>query len=221
MFTANKPIFEFLYAYINEHFCKLSVDDPIFFSDDSERPDKNDRPFENFYRGPRTLSDQVLAKHNYPLSWLEFGHIDEVVFDRAPQGYCYGLRYQMPVFVRTSELVGQKGAVHETFRKDLQTLGVGDIISDVLEKAWADLHKGFSPGGNFQFVDNAFYRVTGSSGQLPLNDVNWWVKKWSVDVNGDVVDTISEWKDVLDNDPTSRAKTINWDFTVFEEESLT
>jgi len=244
VYTANKPIFEFLYAFIRENFLKdvgntASPATPredyelVFYGSDADRPADEDRIFKNFYRGP-VLLDGLQPHVHFPLAWLEFGHIMDVEFDRAPQAYCYTLRYEMPIFTRNTGTSGGL-AIQETFRKDISsdaleaekkkwedycTRGIGDIVSEVVEKAWSELHMGFRPGGNFQFVDNSFCRVTGSSGQLPLNDISWWVKEWTVDVNGETVDTISEWKKVLDADPTSRAKTINWDFTIFEQETL-
>ncbi|MXV76273.1 hypothetical protein F4Z99_18620, partial [Candidatus Poribacteria bacterium] len=204
MYTANKPIFEFLCAFIRENFLKdegntappavFSREDPalVFYGSNDDRPSDADRIFKNFYRGP-VLLDGLQPNVHFPLAWLEFGQIGDIEFESAPQGYCYKLRYQMPIFTRNLQTAGGI-PIQETFRSDTDdscARGVGDIVSEVVEKAWSELHMGFRPGGNFQFVDNSFHRVTGSSGQLPLNDVNWWVKQWSVDVNGEVVDTVS------------------------------
>jgi len=217
MYTANKPIFEFLYAYIRENFSKETIeDDALVFG---ERPDLDDRFFELFRRGPFLLKD--LPHTHYPCGWLEFGETTEIEFERAPEGYCYGLRYQMPIFLGRQQPINPGIVSLDTFRTSVDgILGVGDIISEIVSKAWKELHLGFATGGNFQFVDNSFYPVIDSSGKLRLSDVNWWVKKWSVDVSSDVVDIISEWQEVLDRDPRARAKIINWGFTIFEQEGL-
>jgi len=233
VYTANKPIFEFLYAFIRENFLKdegntarpavFSSEDPelVFFADNDDRPADADRIFKNFYRGP-VLLDGLQPNVHFPLAWLEFGQITDIEFDRAPQGYRYTLRYEMPIFTRNLRTSGGI-AIQETFRSDTDenyVRGVGDIVSEVVEKTWSELHLGFRPGGNFQYDAGSFRRGTGHSGQFALSDTNWWVKQWSVDVNGETVDTISEWKKVLDADPTSRAKTINWDFIIFEQQNL-
>ena len=217
MYTANKPIFEFLYAYIRENFSKETIeDDALVFG---ERSSLDDRFFQLFRRGPFLLKD--LPHTHYPCGWLEFGQTTDIEFERAPDGYCYGLRYQMPIFTGVQQQVVSGIVSLDTFRDSSDgILGIGDIISEIVEKAWSELHLGFAIGGNFEFVDNSFHPVTDGSGKLRLSDMNWWVKQWSVDVNGDVVDTISEWKDVLNRDPKARAKTINWDFTIFEQEGL-
>ena len=237
MYTAMKPMFEFLYAYINENFWEGTVSDEDFIfysrnptSDEDElgvledvgkpRPLKIDRIFRNFYRGPILLEN--LPDDAYPVSWLEFGQTTDVELDRSPQGYAYGLRYQMPIMVKGSS--AYSGPVPlQTFRDNLELeRGLGDIISEVVGKVWSELHLGFAAGGNFEYdVDRkSFFPVSENSGQLRLSSTNWWIKNWSVDVNGEVVDTISEWSRVLDTDPTARAKTINWDFTIFEQEPL-
>ena len=222
MYTANKPIFEFLYAFIRENFLVPeipSTDNLVFYASEEARPERDVRLFNRFERGPFLL--EHLSHNYYPCGWLEFGQTTDIELDRAPQGYCYGLRYAMPIFVGPGQSIEAGGVTLHTFRDDpAKHLGLGDIISEVVGKAWGELHQGFRPGGNFQFQDNSFHPVTGSSGQLPLNDANWWVREWSVDVNGDVVDTISEWKEVLSEDPRGRAKTINWDFKIFEQEPL-
>ena len=213
MFTGNKAIFEFLHAYIKETFSRESVPSPVFYADEASRP--TDRCLHKFYRGPVVLK----GYSGFPCAWLEFGQITDVKLNRMPQGYCYELRYQMPIFVQLSKGAGRD--YHETYRSDDGLpWAIGDIISEVVEKVWADLHLGFSPGGNFQYQNGRFVKTNAEGGQLALSGPDWWVQTWTVDVNGDVVDTIAEWKDVMDSDPTSRAKTINWDFTVFEQESL-
>ena len=306
MYIANKPIFEFLYAFIRENFLEGSVDSSVFYPEDNVvnatavlgtegtgdagkvvsinvspdlsfssfvnpkvvirggggsgavgtpyddggnlgikidpnypnhkgsgytsvpevcfsaqglRPCLPDRFFGRVDRGPIPLAN--LGDDYYPLAWLELGQITDVEVDRSPQGFSYELRYQLACFVKHSGL--KMGRIpHETFRSDVNLpRGIGDIVSEVVEKAWRDLHVGLTAGGNFRFVNDRLERGSGSGGQLNLSDVNWWIKKWSVDVNGDIVDTISEWKDVIHNAPTSRSKTINWDFTVFEQQSLT
>ena len=220
MYTANKPIFEFLYRFIRENFSALPIadDDLVFYNFDSERPPVEDRIFNCFERGPFVLT--TLSDRQYPASWLEFGHTTKVESDRSPEGYTYELCYEMPILVKGRQ-VGSKIEPSETFRSSSsKNRGVGDIVAEVIAKAWAELHLGLRSAGNFQFDNGDFRRVTGYSGKLPLNDVHWWVRDWSVRVGEDEVDKISEWDEVLDSDPRSRLKILSWDFVIFEQEGL-
>ena len=229
MLHATKPIFELLYAFIRENFLiqgldpdgKLDGENLYFFQGDADRdrcapPD--DRFLRQLYRGPPL----AIGGKGVPAAWMRFGQITEVEHDRSPQGYCYDLSYLLDLIV-TSENISMGVDSKYVFSPEGQSRGLGEVVSEIVQRAWRDLHTGLFSKGNFDIV---FSPSVSSAGQFPLNESNWWVKDWTFSVNGEIADTVSEWRDVIhsfrqqNRDTPYRDATINFKFTVFEQEPL-
>ena len=231
MLHATKPIFELLYAFIRENFLIEEASDGmldgeklLFYPDEASRPPQTDRFLNQFYRGPPL----ALGGSGTPAAWMRFGQITEAEFDRAPEGYRYDLSYLLDVIV-TSEHIPSGSDSRDVFTSfDDPSLALGEIVSGIVQKAWDELHTGFLTKGNFEIVNGDIQeRGLGQSpGQFPLSENNWWVKAWTFSVNGEIADTVSEWRDVIhsfrqaNRDTPYRDATINFKFTVFEEEPL-
>ena len=243
MLDAGKPIFEFLYAFLRENFAleEIESSELVFYSssptkeanekaekaqaesdlciepEHGKRPFSKDRIFDRFTRGPSLSTPEFERAHG----WLEFGQVTDIVPDRSPDGYSYVLSYSMPIFVK----IGQYSGVRETYRKvdklNLGNRGLGDIITEVIQKTWDQLHVGVLSYGNYKIVMGEIEDSEADpSGRLPLSENNWWVKEWTCNVNGEVVDTTSEWRDVIHNAPDLGMKVIVFKFTVFEQVAL-
>ena len=183
-----------------------------------KRPFLKDRFFGRFDRG---LSLGEVG--NFPaVGCLEFGQMTDIVPDRSPEGYSYELSYDLLILTRT----GPAKNVREVFRSDSGSArGSGDIIIAIIQKAWDQLHTGMLSRGNYEikageFRDKYSGYVSGGFGQLPVSDNNWWVKEWTCNVNGEVVDTTKEFRDVYHNLPDASKKVIVFKFTVFEQLAL-
>ena len=242
MLDAAKPVFEFLYAFLRENFWRNDIrkEDLVFYMDNPTeeqeekqkkydvnpdggdppsniglRPFKKDRFFDRFERG--VLLGEV---GNFPaVGCLDFGQITDIVPDRSPDGYSYELHYSLLIQARTG--VGK--SVREVYRNDLDSpRGIGDIVTEVIQKAWDQLHVGMLTKGNYEFKMGSFEGadVSAGFGQFPLSQNNWWVKEWTCNVNGEVVDTTSEFRDVNNNAPDSAKRVIVFKFIVFEQVAL-
>ena len=252
MLQAPKPIFELLYAFIRENFLvqemssdgMLAGEKTLFYRNESERPiyvplnHRLDPDDEDFVQSERFLNQFHRGSplsgvgKGTPAGWMEFGQVTDAEFDRAPEGYSYELSYLVALVVNNERAVtGSSKHVYAPPEQALGTpgesLGIGDLVTKIVQKAWDHLHVGLLSFGNYQIkkgdiVPNYDLSQGNSNlgpGQLPLNQSNWWVKNWTFNVNGEIADTLSEWRDVIHNTPY-RDATINFKFTVFEQEPL-
>ena len=119
---------------------------------------------------------------------MRFGQITEAEPDRSPDGYCYDLSYLVDVVVSAEHIMGQDS--RHVFAPDGQSRGLGEVVSEIVQKAWCDLHTGLLSKGNFEIVNGIVTRTGNEQpGQLPLSENNWWVKDWTFSVGGEIADT--------------------------------
>ena len=99
---------------------------------------RDGRFFKNVDRGvPRHLTQSQSSKAYFPASYLEWGSISEIKPYQSPSGFIYGL--VVPLNVLT--YIGENNAVFTGNTSGLG-YGIGDIVSLVTEKFWADNYAG-------------------------------------------------------------------------------
>ena len=224
MLHAPQPIYEFLYYYLRDTFSFETIR-------------KEDRAFNALEsaqflcrcaRGPVYFTRQNVDYTLLPHGYLDWGQIGDVELDRAPDCYKYELVYRF--VIHTAQ--GQGNTEETVFRSvedDGASLGIGDIVTTIMQRVWGDLHVSqlrhkLVEGRLGTLLPHLQSEHEGESrGLLPTSDTDWWVSHWTFNVDGETADSVDEWRDILagvQRDPLLRETVINFKFNVFERQTL-